>query len=80
MVSMPKMVADNREKMSEELKRIYGVPKIVENIKGADKGFDPVWAVDAVDHSVTSAYPKPRYTTTPIGTMIYFVSSYFSDW
>jgi len=76
--SLPKMIADNRARMSDELKQIYGEPKAVK--MSVDNGYDPVWAVDAVDHAVTSAHPKTRYSTTPLGTMIYIMSSIASDW
>ena len=72
-LNLPSMIESNRSApgFTDEMKDIYELPKIYHNAKKGDVGFDPVWAIDAVDHAVTSRYPKTTYTTTPLGTLIY---------
>jgi len=74
---MKKMIDKTRNTYTEEMKLIYRKPKIY-NVN-ADKGYDPKWVVDAVEHALTSKYPKTRYSTTPVGTMIYFASFILPD-
>ena len=73
---LPKMIENNRAQpgFTDEMKELYQMPAIYDKAKKGDIGFDPVWAIDAVDHAVTSKYPKTRYSTTPLGTLIYIMS------
>jgi len=74
----PGMIKGTRDRMSPELRQVY--PPALKILRGGqDFGFDPVWAIWAADHAVTAEKPKTRYTTTPPGTFMYFVSFLLPD-
>jgi len=78
-INLPSMIDNNRAGRSEEMNDLYGVPSIYHQAKKGDVGFDPAWAVDAIEHAVTSKCPKATYTTTPLGTLIYVMVWFQSE-
>jgi len=48
------------------------MPKILK-LEANSAGFDDKWYFDAVHHAITSYYPKTRYTSSPPGTVAYWV-------
>ena len=75
----PALIARTRAEMPAPLRRVY--PPGFRLLRGAtaDFGFDPAWAVRAYEHAIASPRPKTRYTTTPPGTVLYFLSFLLPD-
>ena len=81
-IEAPKMIKSLRATMSPEEIKIYppAFKSILKaSIAGKDFGFDPAWVINAVDHAVTSSHPKTRYSTTPLGTVLYLLCSFLPD-
>ena len=81
-IEAPKMIKSVRATMTPEEIKIYppAFKSILKaSITGKDFGFDPSWATNAVDHAVASAHPKTRYSTTPLGTVLYLLCSLLPD-
>ena len=86
MGSMTKKVIGNYTRMSPEMKQIYGKGGVMlmmeaaaKNPDGKHGGYDPKWAFDSVYHATSSRYPKTRYSTTPMGTVLWFITFLFPD-
>ena len=81
-IEAPKMIRALRSTMTPEQKELYppGFKTMLKaSVSGKDFGFDPVWSTNAVNHAVTSPHPKTRYSTTPLGTVLYLVCSFLPD-
>ena len=75
----PELIRKTREDMPASLRQVY--PPGFRMLRNMTKyfGFDPVWAIWAFEHAIASPRPKTRYTATPLGTVMYFVSFLVPD-
>lgn len=73
------VIMKGRAKMSEEMKQIYGLTKMLDMHKAGMKGYPVKWCFDSAYHAISSRYPKTKYSTTPAGTLLWFVSWLLPD-
>lgn len=73
--NMPTLIDNAREQMTPEQQTLYPAPSMG-NFEGM---FDPGWVSRAFVHGFSSSHPRTRYSTTPMGTIIYILSQLLSD-